>query len=58
MGRSEFVCQVIVGLPLQNLSAFSRLLKGGSGLVAELQMRIDDGICATTPPSPDWAPLP
>jgi hypothetical protein len=45
-------------VPLQNLSAFCRLLKRGSGLVAELQLRIDDKICATTLPSPDWAPLP
>ena len=57
MGHSEVVCQV-VRLPLRNLSAFSMLLKGGSGLVAELQLRIDDKICATTRPSPDWAPLP
>jgi hypothetical protein len=47
-------CQV----PLQNLSAFSRLLKGGSGSVAELQLRIDDKICSIMPPSPDWALLP
>ena len=36
-------------LALQNLSVVNRLLKGGSGLVAELQLR-DDKICADHAP--------